>query len=188
MVSSGSDMTGYLLNMELYGVFQVCITLLEKRPVDIDETFKLLVTTARGNYYFLRDIIEDIAEGLLNIPLEDLGSDFSENKLNEFQEQCSVYLGEVERPYSDLQSQILLLQNAPISIQKWILAQLESGEELLAKYKTEISSRNLRLTTRLFLYFFYYRPAYAFFKKFGKQWKTLNSSRQKCKGILGKEI
>lgn len=77
IIRNQQEIETYIHDMEYRGIFRLIFTLFNENEKNW-EHFWPLVRAGRLHFYLLRDVVEDVANGLINIPAEHLPDDVDE--------------------------------------------------------------------------------------------------------------
>ncbi|MAF35450.1 hypothetical protein CMO91_06435 [Candidatus Woesearchaeota archaeon] len=150
----------YFREMEFSGVMRCMLELIEGTSSKISEVEDLVYASGRHRI-FLRDLSEDSARGLVNIPKKEWLEHSSRSEFVEFCERCKTQ-GRLSKENAKE-----FFATAPEAVRQWARKQVEQGSELLQKYSASKKSKQFGACARFILHYHHERPSRKFFAGVG---------------------
>ena len=165
-VLSEEELEQHVLGVELEGVMQGVLVVCEE---DVSQLPRLqnLVLACRRYHYFLRDFPEDVADGLFNLSLEELGDGIEDLLI--IQSKAQLYkerVAQVVTPAEQKQHYAEFCQALPDRIKSVMVERALHAQQLLKEFDEEQILKDFNLITQAVLYFLYRKRASAFLKNF----------------------
>jgi|GEM_PF-2342943 len=130
-IRSQSDIEQYVKTMEHDGIFRLIFELFGEYAVQHEQIWPL-VRAGRWHFYLLRDVVEDVAEGLINIPPEFLPDDIP---------VMVTFCKTLERvPDTNMKQRLHKIRALMVEYPKigvWVTEQISAGEASLIEYRKQ---------------------------------------------------
>ncbi|MFT5037105.1 MAG: hypothetical protein ACI9VM_000680 [Candidatus Azotimanducaceae bacterium] len=160
---SQEDVERYVYQMEFDGIFKLIFELFGENTHDF-KRFWPIVHAGRLHFYLLRDVVEDISQGLINVPKE-----FLPNDIHTLIQACKELEKKKDKNMHERIKKIKNLTNQFPEIEQWVTIQIREGQRLLTESR-QVSQRGLQLRTKILLH--------------GSRRRTQKFFKQASKGLL----
>lgn len=156
-IVSKKELDNHYYNLDIIGTISGCLKIFREKAENIDNLYYL--GTASRKYYDIRDFVEDVKRGLVNISFEELSKyNITESDLIEVVNLPNQYVY-ICKDKSFVDNNILKV--LPESILNFLLDSAKCCEENLKLYNDKMKmqrNNNLRNSTRLTLNLGYAKP------------------------------
>ena len=143
VIRSEQEIESYVRQMELEGIFALLFEIFGEEHTKL-ESFWSLVKAGRLHFYLLRDVVEDVAEGLINIPQEYVKDEKEMIRIaQELERVKDISMSERLKKIKEFTDQVPELQ-------EWVRDMVVTGKKELQKHKKQ--KLTLRFRTRMLVW------------------------------------
>jgi len=144
VIRSEKEIEDYVYQMELQGIFALIFEIFGEDKMRLD-SFWSLVKAGRLHFYLIRDVVEDVAEGLINIPREYI------NDIQVMVKTAQDLENNKDISMSQRLRKIKKFSERTPGLNNWITHMIITGREELRLHNKQ-SQSGLRRSTKMLLW------------------------------------